>query len=340
MHIRPARVSFALCCSIDINFEAKYLSYEMRILTYSNFFVVLVVFCNLSAQEIDFRQDTTFFKQQLPIYEQWLKDSGLEQVLKVYDIEVKKNGCAMKLGFYYADSDSASVAWFQLKSDFEEADALTLEQRLFYKMTHVMEVPATNAKIYVSDTYDLTKIPCLDGKIYFKEGVIKSTIDFCRSAAKEIHLANFELKETLISSAKKLKSKKLEKLKNRKRIYIVIEKNARRYFEKKGVTFSVLEKNSVFRFEVMNTKLEVFTSSWVDWFNPHELLTFTIKYTPIEDGIAIYCEIDGKYGSGLFKPRSLKGFREMEPEYKVEVKRYTDKFTAEKLTRWLSKDFD
>ena len=62
---------------------------------------------------------------------------------------------SIRLGFQYLDSDSASVAWYKLKANFEKDNPFTLEHQLFYKMTHIMEVPPTNAKVRVSDNWDL-----------------------------------------------------------------------------------------------------------------------------------------------------------------------------------------
>lgn len=301
---------------------------ERKIFHHLFCFLITSSLSSLSAQETDFLQDSSFFAQQASVYQEWLQSVGLGRALKVDGIKVRKQSVTIRLGFKYATEDSASTAWRQLKSEFEENSLFTLEERLFYKMIHVMEIPAINVEIIVSDNFNPAKIPCLYGRIYHKNGQVQSTVSPCRSQSNSIIIGYSELKNKMAHATTNLKDKDSIGVRNRNKIYAIIEQKAQKHFVGDNVSF-VAKKDSLLHLKVINVKRQVIKRSAidvVDFLDYHELLTIIIKYKPIRDGIRLDCFVDGKYGGGFYPTRSER-FKEMEPKYTADLKEYIEVFS-------------
>ena len=93
-----------------------------------------------SAQIEDLTKDSEFFQKQAQLYQRWLDHSGLGKLLKVHTIEVKPQELSLYLAFPFEDIDSVATAWKLLKTSYDRAHPVTLEQELFYKLVNLMEV--------------------------------------------------------------------------------------------------------------------------------------------------------------------------------------------------------
>ncbi len=136
-------------------------------------FFLCFVSVPVNAQIEDLTKDSEFFEKQKLEYQRWLDHSGLGSILQVHAIEVKPQQLSLYLAFPYEDIDSIMVAWRELKTAFEKEQALTLEQELFYKMVHLMEVRQSLANVQIYDTYDLRKEPLFSRAIYFENDSVK-----------------------------------------------------------------------------------------------------------------------------------------------------------------------
>ncbi len=105
----------------------------------------------------------------------------------------------------------------------------------------------------------------------------------------------------------------------------------------------LLENGELLRFEVIDLCKEVLIDerengiicSWLrrlgfpcNWIK-RELLIFTIKYAPTSTGINLNIEIDGKFGSGLYKNVRRGGYHSMEVDFDDYLERYTAKFVVD-----------
>jgi len=297
------------------------------------------------AQEPDFRSDLDSTEDTLSLYQKWLDDSGIGQVIKVQNVEDGENGFSLFLGFKAPYDNNASAVWNKLKSNFDNSNYLTLEQRLFYKMIHISGVKQGLAKINIYDTYAKTSIPDLTIRIYFDGVSVKSETTFSRSQKSSEEVRDFELKDNIrvaYIDSLKLNNDSNERdindtemnLRLQRLIFETIGKDAKEYFENKdkGITFNILKDTEFLRFEVINIHTEVLLDKLV---NPYEYINFIIKYEPTGKGIKIICEVDLKCGPKFFRAGSRNNFKDVGSEYDKDLKGYAEIFLTEHVLSWL-----
>lgn len=141
-----------------------------------------------AVSQSDLRQDSAFFHAQKQTYQKWLDHSGMGKMLLVHAVEVQQDELALYLAFPFSDADSVTMAWWQLKKDFESNSDLTLEQQLFYKMTHIMELRQGLGNVQLFDTYDTRIEPCFYRGIHFGKETGEVIVDSsgCKSKIREI----------------------------------------------------------------------------------------------------------------------------------------------------------
>lgn len=288
------------------------------------------------SQLLDLRKDRAFFNEQIPTFENWLKETGLDPALQVSKVAVDSHKVSLILHFNYADKDSAASAWNELSRSFNKVSALALEERLFYKMAFVMELPYEQAEIQILNLPAFGQIPALDFSIYYdavkekigRKGAFRTKVD------EEVFIPAFVLdtafvRQFTLSNAGELTEQ------FRYQLNTEIAYRLKNYFEKKTEKqYVFLQSKNPVILEVMNVKSEVIPPGLLSFTNPNERLLISIDHKPTAKGIQFFCTIDGKYGNGLIKPRSLLGFRDMSPEYSGELKRYAKVFTNERLYNW------
>lgn len=294
----------------------------------------------LIAQE-NLLQDKPFFEKQTQLYQRWLDHSGLGQYLRVEEIEVKEKHLSLYLRFPFSDIDSVLNAWDQLKADFEATSGISLEEKLFYKMTVLMEVRPSAASVQLYDTYDLRKEPLFFRGILFENGSVRVEESNPKSISLDINLypkainggkapsvADFHQqysKETVFTSVKAYVQNRYEKT----------------ACEGRNPKVRILEDQAQLRFEVVDLCKEVLTDgnptlceilralgndcNWVK----RELLTFTISYEKTMEGFRLEMEIDGKYGSGFYDNVRRGGYLSMEVDFNEELERYTDELAVQ-----------
>lgn len=294
------------------------------------------------AQLEDLTKDTPFFKEQMGKYQQWLDHTGLGKTLKVYDIEVKPDRLSLYLAFPYNDLDSIMSSWTQVKADFEKAQPISLEQKLFYKMLHFMEVRQSMADVQIYDTYDLRKEPLFFRAIYFDEGQVQLEKSDPRSEVRQ-----FFIPSSRLNRMKSTSSSSLKKEVTKTELFDDIFDFSKKYYSNKGVdgrqpSVQILENEEMLRFEVTDLRREVLIDETnpilcsllqplgldCDWVK-REWLTFQVSQKPQNNGVQIIIDIDGKYGSGLFKKVRRGGYISMEIEFDDYLKRYADIFKEE-----------
>ena len=316
---------------------------------------LFIILCSLlwgtttTAQVQDLTKDTPFFQAQKQLYQRWLDNEGLGEVLKVYDIEVKPDELSLYLAFPYEDSDHVTVMWEQLKRTYDNQNALTLEQQLFFKLCHIMEIRHSVGNIQVYDTYNLKVEPCFFRGIYYDKKQVKVEESGCKSKIEEINLKAPKLtnaKEGVVAEFQEYMTKDLV---FGKVMSFATEKYTESNCLERQPEIIKYESDDILHFEVLDICRTVLTDEAqptlcgilqsfgydCDWVK-REKLDFTIKYEPSAEGIKINIELDGKYGSGLYKKVQRGGYINMEIDFDEYLDKYAKKF-KEELKDYLSK---
>jgi len=299
---------------------------------------ILLLLCCLQtqAQSQDLRKDQAFFDQQLPVFQSWLEETGLSPALQASRVVADSQKVALFLYLDYADRDTAVSAWNRLRRDFQENSALALEERLFFKMAFVMELPFHQAELRILNLPAYGQMPAVDGTIYYdaaEEKVARKGV-FRTEVKEEVFIPSFAL-DTSYTRQLAMSCEMTQQLRYQLNQHLAVR--LKTYFEKRTDAQYVFvhNKNPVI-VEVMNIKSEVIPAGWFGFTNPNEHLLITIDHKATPQGVRFFCTIDGKYGNGLLKPRSVMGFRDMSPEYKAELLRYGKMFTNDRLQGWVT----
>lgn len=293
----------------------------------------------LSAQIEDLRQDMAFFNKQKVVYQRWLDEAGLGQVLQVKSIDVKEQKLSLYLGFEFNDIDSIVKGWEVLKVAFDKSHPITLEQQLFYKATSLMEVRQPWIDVQLYDSYDMEKEPLFFRGIYFEDGEVKVEESNPRAKIREV---SFDTNDFPKRGAEATFRKDY----GAKHVLGAIYDYAQQKFgdpncpDRKAKVVPLERSKKTLRFEVVNLCLEVLQDEGVlcpmlrnigldcNWAK-RELLTFTITHTDTPNGFQLNITLDGKYGSALYENVRRGGYMNMEFDFDEELDRYADQFKEE-----------
>ena len=301
--------------------------------SYISILVSIVVLLQVPIQaqpnEFSLTKDLEFFYEQKDQYQEWLIYRGFSPILSVEDIEVTKDRLSLYLKFPYQNLDSIVSAWDTLKYTFEQTNSISLEQKLFYKLAHLMEVRQSQINVQIYDTYDLRKEPLFFRGIYFdtESGRIKVSTSDPKSEIRKIVLRPKAIggKRPSVENFQKSLSKEL--------VFQTILTYAKNKYNRspcdgRKPQVSTLETGEVLRFEVHDLCREVL----IDEANPilceyvlrplgykcdwakREMLDFIITYDALIDGIKLTIEVDGKFGAGFYNQIERGGYIAMDKE--------------------------
>ena len=313
------------------------------------FLSLLPVF--LFAQTEDLTQDQTFFEEQSKAYDQWLDASGLGSLLSVKEIKVEPNALSVYLTFSNEEVNYVVNAWETLKTDFEAREPLTLEQQLFYKALHYMQVDQEQLDIQLYDTYDLSKTPLFFRAIYFSDGKVKVAEDNPKAVIRKVSIPKPQLALSSNGTEVALKQDLEEAY-----IYRKILQKARAYYEAEDKkvdgrvpVFKPLGQLDQLRFEVADLTREVVTDARRSYFcsllrrldyncnwSPREVLTYTISYEDKEDELTLKIEIDGRLGSGVYANARRRSYISLDVEHYPQLEAYAEQM-RERIYSWLTR---
>ena len=298
----------------------------------------------LHAQKEDLTKDKVFFGQQAKLYQRWLEHNGMGKTLRVKTVEVEPQQVALYLAFPTENADSVAAAWDQLKKDYAALNTgLSLEQELFYKMLHLMELRQSVANVQLYDTYDTRREPCFYRGIYVKDGMFRVDSSGCRSQRRDIYVSPGDL-----SGAKKHAVETFQKQFTQQYVFDKIHEYAKQRYERKACenrnpTVSPPQIDGNFmRFEVTDLCKEVLKDeqnnavcSFLNkYFKPcnwikREKLTLSFVYQTRDNGFWLKCEVEGKVGSGFYDSVGRGGYLDMEIDFDGYLKDYADKLQYE-----------
>ena len=298
----------------------------------------------LIAQQEDLKQDRDIFIQQSLLYQKWLDHSGLGKTLHVKTLEVTAQQVSLYLAFPTENADSVVAAWAQLKKDYGTLNTgLSLEQALFYKMLHLMELreSATNLQLY--DTYDTRKEPCFYRSIYVKEDVFRVDSSGCKSKVLDIYVSPSDLQ-----AAKKPTNAAFQKQYTQQYVFDKTYQYIKKRYERntcvgRNPTVSAPHiDGNVMRFDVTDLCKEVlinaqnpdvcaFLDKYVkpcNWIT-REKLAFTFVYQAKDNAFQLKCTLDGKVGSGYYDQVGRGGYLDMEIDFDGYLSDYANKLQYE-----------
>jgi len=315
------------------------------------FLLLLPLFAQ--AQRITFSDDEiSFFQERKNTYQRWLDQTGIGKVLQMDQLEMSKNNTSVGLWltFKTADPDSAIGMWNQLRRDFSAASGRTMSDELFLKFIQFMEIPAAqgNVQIYLRQS-DGTLNRCFFIFLYDHEGVTQTDEKMldCRAPERfDVTIAPLS-----ISKVTKGKTTTITRTLSSAEVFDRIGRYAHaRYDKNVDGRYPKVENEKIsgnqFTFFVEDLSREVLTteqkSIWCRTMETlgiecnditRERLEFDLDYNP--DTGQLSCELTGKFGSGVYRPRE-KGWMDMEPDFESELKKYTT-LLGEQIKKHLEK---
>ncbi len=298
----------------------------------------------LFGQTDDLTKDKVFFLQQAELYQRWLQNAGFSPWIRVRTLEVEPQQLALYLEFPSENTDSVAAIWARLKADYAALNTgLSLEQALFFKMLHMMEVRQSVANLQLYDTYDTRREPCFYRGIYIADGALRVDSLGCKSQKSMVgidpaSLRNNEKPATLDCSQDFRKEIVFAQ------IYQFAEKRfALRVCEGRAPQLSPAQiDGNTLRFEAINLCPEVLKDvpqrvvckfldehdKPCDWIKS-EKLAFTFVYRPLESGFRLKCQVDGKVGPGRYEEVSRGGYLDLEIDFDAYLKAYAEGFVGE-----------
>ena len=298
----------------------------------------------------DLTIDTAFFEDQAQAYDQWLKKIGMGPILSVQEITIKPSSLSLYLKFSDSNIDYVVQAWDSLKTNFERDQSITLEQHLFYKAVHFMQVSQDQIDVQIYDTYDVTVKELFMRAIYFSDGIIKVETNDHRGPIEKVTIPKLKIKKGAQST------KTIERAYDKDYVFRKIIQGARDFYgsDSKKIdgripAFETLSTLDNLRFEVANLTREVVTDAsngifcplikslgfGCNW-SPREVLTFTITHDSLDnDTIQLTIELDGRIGSGVYASAKRKSYINLEVEHQSQLEKYALKM-REKIYNWVT----
>lgn len=120
---------------------------------------------SLMAQPSGSASNKAFYEQQKAVYQEWLNQAGLGQIIRVKEIGLSRDTLNLYLTVYNPNipqkgKDGAGYFFTNFRNarkKFQANNSLSLEQQLFLKLLHIMEVDPAKASVQLYDNYDVSQ---------------------------------------------------------------------------------------------------------------------------------------------------------------------------------------
>jgi len=299
------------------------------------------------AQKEDFSENLGFFLEKAQHYQRWLDTTGLGEALRVEKVQFQKNRQTGAVNFKElelflllrsTDADSAASLWNQAQKDFEKAAGHSLKEELFRVFVHKMEIPAAqgNIQIYVNGPNN-QRIPCFFVWVWDKNGYIQDSL---RVNACKAHPFEIEMPPIKVKKVSRGKTDYVARSRPAKEVFDIIWTYANQLYprnkyagstcdgrypsillESQTETELIFSVSDLCREALTNADLSIWceiakATGWQSDCNDikREKLTFTFRYKENGDGgYRLKCELLGKFGSGVYMPRTT-GYMDMSPD--------------------------
>ena len=302
-------------------------------------FVILITIPFFTNAQSSLLNDSTFFKAQAAQYQIWLQQSGMGQLLRLEDIVITSNAVNIVLVSNLDSPLNFWPYWKKWSADFKRKNQITLEQKLFYKLHHFLEVEQRQVLLNI---YDQRPKFCHRIMVAFTDGKVVSRKQSCRVKERDIEVSpsSFYDKNPITYEA-------IQKKYNKRAVYNTIINYSKKKYEKSKCELrypkvSILEQEDILRFIITDLCKEVLKDEgdpWIcrvlkrfghqcNWIK-REKLEFMITYQTTNDGIKIGVQIDGKYGSGYYEHVKRGGYHLMDNDFDEYLEEYADQMKNE-----------
>lgn len=315
----------------------------MKITLFSTLFVFVLLPILSPAQRIAFSaSEQAFFEAQKAKYQRWLDKTGTGRYLKTHGLRLVNHNTELELFLVFKtlDPDTAAGQWVQLNRDFDQNLGASLSEELFDKFTHFMDLPAEQGNIQIHVLTPTGEIgPCLYIWLWEENGAVQQEekLNNCRAKSFDVtvpavkvkqlvkgkttyvaqHLRAEEVFDSIKAYAKK-RYLRIEAPDRRPEILDWKNTSSRLKFTVEDLCKEVLadEEKSLWctLVEVLGGKCNDVT---------RERLEFEFEYDP--DTGKLHCDLTGKFGSGVYRPRQSSGWMSMEPDFETYLERYANK---------------
>ncbi|MCU0392293.1 MAG: hypothetical protein MUE81_14345 [Thermoflexibacter sp.] len=293
-------------------------------------------------------EDDKFFEAQMPYLQQWMDEHNFGTVLKTDRLvtNLDDNSLRVYLKLNYQTSDSAVVAYGQLKSKFETMNTQSLEKTVFYKIAQLMEIPARQLSIEIGDKEECRKI-----KLSFIADSVQVGDERCKAVSQDIQIRNISLKKPFVptSNVKKvarnrkpneadLQKAKEEEITFQRSLLKKIAEESEKYFKSREGKFTYMGiRDGALQFEVSDIKKEIMRDGG-GMFAMYEMMTFNVSCIQEQGEYKIKFTIDAKKGASFpWKPR-VSAFTPIDADtngkYQMEMYAY---IYGAYIEKWLSK---
>ncbi|MFK8006175.1 MAG: hypothetical protein AB8H03_07385 [Saprospiraceae bacterium] len=316
-------------------------------------FVVFLSFSSLSmAQQESLSSSIPFFEKKIKNYQRWLDTVGLGQIIMVDFVRLQPEDdktLEMVLKMRTTNSDLAINQWRSLEKNHPHQTGF-IENQLFRMFLHMMEITGDqgNIQIYVKNKNDQLDACFYIGIWEESIGIFKSEKTLgCKSKPipdiilNPIKTSNLiECEEAEIITNQNPSSSEVfdiiinfiqKKIIENKKYYNGTCSNRSPYIERgirKTDTHLIFSISDLCR-EVLHEEDNSMLCSLSNFFGSpcndkaRERLTFTFEYIKFEDKVKLKGIIEGKFGSGTFKPRT-EGYMDMEPDFNIHLETYAN----------------
>ncbi len=278
------------------------------------------------------------YQQYNTVYQNWLKNIGVADILSVKQIEIYDNQLTLYLEILGENQNDKLSKWFGLLDYYKKNKDFPLYKQLYKNMINIYKVSPDKANIQIWEGAYFYGIYYDDTlrKIDYKENTVRNIVTH---AEVELNSSNYAVSQIRGGTTKA--------------IYDRILVFSKRYFQNKVENFnrdfsyeSTRRGTRPLKFTVNNMRQEVlydedniFICDMINWFidtdkkidcRPKEYLAFTITVKINEEDKIAEIEIDvaGKYAAFLSN-NDPRYYNDMEEDFSYYLKIYTRKFTNE-----------
>lgn len=258
---------------------------------------ILFSYSSILAQ--DLTDDWDFLHQARGQYEQWLEGSELGKILRVTDLQIYEDLVILDLRAPNGND------WTSFKSRYQENFGADLRRKLFQKMVFLFELDRDQAGLRIrtdlSDHY-------VDMRYKSDTLILNETVrkDVPRNDSLYIDFNNISC--ALVGNG--AASIELTKSKLRQFFEQYYQNKSKPYRE---VQFDIYDSEpSHLSFVIWNLKKEILNDFSIGYF---ERILLDLTFKAEGEGVKVYYEVFGSFGSGIFKAPRKSNYTDIDLEY-------------------------
>ncbi len=310
-----------------------------------DYILAIALFCMaiipLSAQVENLQDDADYFERQKAEYQKWLEFTGFGDFLRVQDLLVEPERVRLYLGFHFSNADTVKAIWDNLKYAHDLKGGLRLEETLFFRMCHLMNLEEDAAVLEIYDTYDITQPSLFLRAIYFEDEGVKVHENNPRNNLPIL------IKVSLNTDYGRRGGCSFNQNYSREYVFDKILQFARQKYirprcDQRNPSLHPKPHDEYLRFEVRDLCREVIDEGenpiicrWLNslgyncnW-TAREKLFFTFIYTKTEEGFNLLLTLEGQMGSGYYEDVKRQGYMDMREDFNQELDDYTEQLVSD-----------